>query len=332
MWITTSGLPACMAAVRPAASKTSTMAASAPAAVIVAAPASVRDVPVTRKPAATSMAVSGRPIAPLAPARKMRVVTAVAYRGPDDSALAGVHASTILGKIGVSTRRNGARPMGQAAPASPLPPPPHEHNSVATWQWAYRTLPAYLLTHSVRAYCWGAAIADVEVWAFDRPILWAASLMHDVGLTRLARNTMCFEVEGAEIARRFLEREGMAAEAIDRAAIAIVLHMRPSVTLDDGVESVLLDRATGLDVRGAEYTLVDAVRADVMRAFPRGAFDRHFLAATGKAPLRYSAHALQRLSERGTGLAEWMATSPWALEAGAARVESAEHERDDRGR
>ena len=230
--------------------------------------------------------------------------------------------------------------MGQAAPARPAPAlpreiagitVPHDRVSVATWQWAYRTLPAYLLTHSVRAYCWGAAIADVEVWAFDRPILWAASLMHDVGLTRLARNTMCFEVEGAEIARRFLEREGMAAEAIDRAAIAIVLHMRPSVTLDDGVESVLLDRATGLDVRGAEYTLVDAVRADVMRAFPRGAFDRHFLAAIGhEASQRPTCESARLL--HATGLAEWMATSPWALEAGAARVESAEHERDDRGR
>ena len=33
-------------------------------------------------------------------------------------------------------------------------------------------------------------------------------------------------------------------------ATAIVLHMAPSVTLDDGVEALLLDRATGLDVRG----------------------------------------------------------------------------------
>ena len=100
--------------------------------------------------------------------------------------------------------------------------------------------------------------------------------MHDVGLTRIPQNTMCFEVEGAEIARRFLERQGLPAEAADRAAIAIILHMQPGVTLEDGVEAVLLDRATALDVRGEGYELVDGVRSRVMAQFPRGAFDRLF--------------------------------------------------------
>jgi hypothetical protein len=134
---------------------------------------------------------------------------------------------------------------------------PQDDLSAATWRWAHRSLPDYLLAHSIRSYCWGAAIGAGESWTFDRQILWIASLMHDIGLTRIPRNTMCFEVEGAEIARRFLERRGLSAAAADRVAIAIILHMRPSVTLDDGVEAVLLDRATGLDVRGIGYELVD---------------------------------------------------------------------------
>ena len=99
---------------------------------------------------------------------------------------------------------------------------------------------------------------------------------------------MCFEVEGAELARRLLERMGMPPGEAERVAIAIILHMQPVVTLDDGVEAVLLDRATGLDVRGAEFELVHDVRGAVMRAYPRGAFDRHFLDAirreSGRAP------------------------------------------------
>ena len=55
---------------------------------------------------------------------------------------------------------------------------------------------------------------------------------------------MCFEVEGAELAQRLLERMGMPADEAERVAIAIILHMQPAVTLDDGVEAVLLDRAT----------------------------------------------------------------------------------------
>jgi HD superfamily phosphodiesterase len=194
-------------------------------------------------------------------------------------------------------------------------PVPHDDVSAATWRWAHRALPDYLLTHSVRAYCWGATIAAGEGWTFDRQVLWTASLMHDLGLIRIPRNTMCFEVEGAEIARRFLERHGLPAEQAERVAIAIILHMQPSVTLDDGVEAVLLDRATSLDVRGDGYALVDAVRARVMRDFPRRAFDRRFLAAiTREAAIRPVCQSARLLHQ--TGLAAWMARSPWVNGAG----------------
>jgi hypothetical protein len=190
-------------------------------------------------------------------------------------------------------------------------PVPQDDVSAATWRWAHRSLPGYLLTHSVRAYCWGAAIAEGEGWDFDARILWTASLMHDIGLTRIPKNTMCFEVEGAEIARRFLERAGMDPDAADRAAIAIILHMAPGVTLGDGVEAVLLDRSTGLDVRGDGYALVDAVRDGVMREFPRGAFDRHFLVAIRHETEIRSDCQSTRLLHRND-LAGWMARSPWA--------------------
>jgi hypothetical protein len=190
-------------------------------------------------------------------------------------------------------------------------PVPADEVSDATWQWAQRSLPAYLVAHSVRSYCWGAAIAEAEGWAFDRRVLWSASLMHDVGLTRIPRNTMCFEVEGAEIARRFLERHGLAASDADRAARAIVLHMQPSVTLVDGVESVLLDRATSVDVRGEGYDSIAAVRREVVSAFPRGGFDRHFLRAIEREVARRQDCQSARLLNR-TGIADWMARSPWA--------------------
>lgn len=187
---------------------------------------------------------------------------------------------------------------------------------MATWDWAQRSLPAYLFAHSVRAFAWGAALASNEGLAFDPRILWTASLMHDVGLTRVSRNTMCFEVEGAEFARRFLERAGLPAADADRVSIAIILHMQPAVTLDDGVEAVLLDRATSLDVRGEGFDLVDGVRGRVVRDFPRRAFDRHFLAAIEREVSVRRDCQSARLLDR-TGLADWMARSPWATGAGS---------------
>ena len=187
---------------------------------------------------------------------------------------------------------------------------PQDDISAATWRWAHRSLPEYLLNHSVRAYCWGAEIAPREEWAFDRRILWTASLMHDVGLTRIPRNTTCFEVEGAEIARRFVAGLGMPADAADRVAVAIVLHMRPTVTLEDGAEAVLLDRATSVDVRGEGYELIRGVRDAVAGDFPRGAFDRHFLAAIEReVAVRPTCQSNRLLNEKR--LAESMARSPW---------------------
>lgn len=189
---------------------------------------------------------------------------------------------------------------------------PGDAISETTWRRAQRGLPRYLLAHSVRSYCWGAAIARSEGWTFDRRVLWTASLLHDLGLTTLHRNDDCFEVSGGSYARRFLDRAGMAADEAGRVDRAIVLHMQPGVTLDDGVESVLLDRATGLDVRGAEYELVDDVRDAVVRDFPRGSFDRHFLAAIAReAAARPTCQSARLLHT--TGLADWMTRSPWAI-------------------
>ena len=188
---------------------------------------------------------------------------------------------------------------------------PVDEVSRATWEWAHRALPGYLLAHSVRAYLWAVKIGSREGLTYDPQVLWTASLMHDVGLTTLPRNTMCFEIEGAERARRFLERHGMDPAAADRAAIAIILHMRPAVTIDDGTEALLLDRSTGLDVRGDGYELVDDVREEVLRVFPRGAFDRWFLDAIRREASRRTGCQSARLLNQ-TGLASWMARSPWS--------------------
>src|SRR3954465_12582246 len=119
-----------------------------------------------------------------------------------------------------SPKRYAGSPEGYDAPMrahAPLPSTiggiavPDDDVSEATWRWAHRSLPQYLLAHSVRAYCWRAAIGAGEGIAFDPPILWPASLMHDVGLTRIPANQRCFEVEGGEIARRFLLRLGVSA-------------------------------------------------------------------------------------------------------------------------
>lgn len=156
---------------------------------------------------------------------------------------------------------------------------PRDPVSAAAWRQAERILPAYLFDHSVRSYCWAAVIAEQEGRTFEPRLLWPASLLHDVGLTRIGRSRSCFEYDGADVARRFVLRQGMSPLDADVVARAIILHLAPDVTAADGAEALLLDRATALDVRGVRADLVADVRGPIDAAHPRGAFDRRFRAA-----------------------------------------------------
>ena len=184
------------------------------------------------------------------------------------------------------------------------------HHLGLRWAWAQRRLPTYLLAHSVRAYAWGVTLARDEGLALEARIYWPAALIHDVGPTRIPRNSRCIEYQGAEIARRFLVGKGMAPADAARVGLAIELHMAPSMTEADGPESFLLDRATGIDVLGTEFGRIDAVRAAVMRDFPRGSFDRHFLRGIRREVAARPGCQSDRLLNQ-TGLADWMARSPW---------------------
>ena len=122
---------------------------------------------------------------------------------------------------------------------------------------------------------------------------------------------MCFEVEGAEIARRFLDRRGMPAADADRAAIAIILHMQPNVTLADGVEAVLLDHGDrDRCPRRRSSTPSSAVRGAVVRVYPRGAFDRRFFSALQREAARRPDCQSARFVKRAIAT-DWPARTPW---------------------
>ena len=95
------------------------------------------------------------------------------------------------------------------------------------WRWAHRACRGICSAHPFARTAGARRSGRGRGWTVDSRVLWCAALFHDIGLTSIASNTMCFEVEGAELARRTLERFGMEAEAADRAAIAIILHMQP---------------------------------------------------------------------------------------------------------
>ena len=134
-----------------------------------------------------------------------------------------------------------------------------------------------LANHCFRSYAWGALLGIRDGVAWDAELLYAASMLHDIGLTPEYDRGGCFERDGADAAREILTEVGWPAERAETASDAIYLHMH-EVGPEDSAEALLLDLGTAVDVRG--YRLGDvppAPRAHVLDLFPRLGFKEHFI-------------------------------------------------------
>src|ERR1700726_186128 len=70
--------------------------------------------------------------------------------------------------------------------------------------------PALLFTHWSRVYYWGALAAKHRGLRFDRELLYAGAMFHDMGLTPAHSSAHeRFEVDGANAARDFLRGHGI---------------------------------------------------------------------------------------------------------------------------
>jgi len=128
-----------------------------------------------------------------------------------------------------------------------------------------------LYHHSSRVYYWGALAGKHRSLTFDRELLYAGAMFHDMGLTR--RHSSAderFEVDGANVARDFLRAHGIAQTDIDTVWTAIALHTTPGIPQHMHPVVALVTAGVEMDVLGlayAEYS--EAQRAAVVAAHPR---------------------------------------------------------------
>jgi hypothetical protein len=139
--------------------------------------------------------------------------------------------------------------------------------------------PGFLVNHSIRAYAWAVALADHDRLAFDPEILYAAALLHDIGLVPAYDLGGCFELDGAIAARDFAIGQGEVAGRADAIRHVIVRHMAAQQPPDATAEDVLLDESTGVDVTGYRFgDIAPAIVSSVLAAYPRLDFKREFAA------------------------------------------------------
>ena len=128
-----------------------------------------------------------------------------------------------------------------------------------------------LFNHSSRVYHFGALAGVHRGLTFDRELLYAGAMFHDIGLVAgHSSRTERFEVDGAHAAREFLRAYGIPEEDAYTVWTAIALHTTPGVPQHMHPVVALVTAGVEMDVLGLAYAdYSDAEREAVVAAFPR---------------------------------------------------------------
>ena len=131
-----------------------------------------------------------------------------------------------------------------------------------------------LYDHSRRVYLWGALQGANRGLRYDAELLYIAAMFHDLGLIDGHRSEdERFEIDGANEARRFLERHGVPEAAVMTVWEAIALHTTPEIPRYKQPEVALTQAGVELDVLGQGFDDVSAeARDEVVAAHPRTGF------------------------------------------------------------
>jgi hypothetical protein len=131
-----------------------------------------------------------------------------------------------------------------------------------------------LYDHSRRVFLWASLRAAQLRLRFDAELLYVGAMFHDIGLVDGHRSAHeRFEIDGANAARRFLERHGLPEEQVMTVWESIALHTTRQIP--DYLQPVVRLVALGVqyDVLGAPFdALTPEQREAVLAAHPRTNF------------------------------------------------------------
>jgi HD domain-containing protein len=168
--------------------------------------------------------------------------------------------------------------------------------------------------HSIRSFLFARLLAEHEGCrddpAYDAELLFAATVLHDLGVGTLAPGRTRFEVEGADLAAELLTAHGVAAPDVDRVWEAIALHTSPGIAERRGLLASLTSEGVGIDFGRHAHVVTDRHEA-IHDAYPRlsmvstlvDAIVEHAARAEAAAP-RYSIGGELLRERRAAGVTE----------------------------
>ena len=128
-----------------------------------------------------------------------------------------------------------------------------------------------LFNHSSRVYHFAALSGVRRGLQFDRELLYAGAMFHDLGLIPdFSSPAERFEVDGANAAMSFLKERGVDASDISHVWTAIALHTTPGIPQHMHPIIALVTAGVEMDVLGIDYDkFSDEDREAVVQRFPR---------------------------------------------------------------
>jgi hypothetical protein len=168
-----------------------------------------------------------------------------------------------------------------------------------------------IVDHSIRSFWFARLLAEregaMEDADYDEDLLFAATVMHDLGLSDEAPAEARFEVEGADMAVPVLTRHGVTAVDVDRVWEAIALHATMGIASRRGLLTHLTHVGVMVEVGRADALPAELVRP-VHEALPRDAHDtsvrdaivRHASRSEAARPPFSISAELHRLSRGGS--------------------------------
>ncbi|GAA5148761.1 hypothetical protein GCM10023321_11550 [Pseudonocardia eucalypti] len=195
------------------------------------------------------------------------------------------------------------------------------------WRYAQTIEATALANHSIRAFYFARATGEASGLKagadYDEELLFVGSVLHDLGLTEEGNGADRFEVDGADLAVRFLREHGMSSDRIEVVWDAIALHTTPGIPNRKRPEIGLLQAGTFIDVFGQRTDelapgLAEAVHAvyprlGIEQAIAETIIDQAVARPSKAVPGTFPADLVHRMRP-SAGLPSWddmFATSAW---------------------
>jgi hypothetical protein len=137
-------------------------------------------------------------------------------------------------------------------------------------EYAREDCEPYLFNHVVRSCLFAVRIGQLRSLECDAEVVAVGTLLHDITLNERFAGPRRFEVEGADLARNFVEEAGFDERRAQLIWDSVALNSTPSIGLYKENEVALCTAGICLDVVGLQYNpLPSAEIESIVAAFPR---------------------------------------------------------------